>query len=442
MYGFFRNKSLNCLTLVLVSLLFIFLLIAPTALAYSVGDINDDGRIDVQDVTLVLRHVLGVEALTEAQQTVADVNSDGVVNVQDVALITQKALGLIAEFPDTSIVLEEFTAHFIDVGQGDSILIQTSSQNILIDGGNRGDTVVDYLISQGVDNLELIIGTHPHADHIGGLINVMEAIPVDEVIDPGVAHTTITFEDYLDIIDEKDIKFTEGRAGMTRDLGGGAELEIIHPVSPSSNHLNNASIVARITFGQISFLLTGDAESDAESEMLARDYILESTILKVGHHGSNTSTTQAFLNAVNPEVAVIMCGLDNTYGHPHEETLNKLSLANVSIYRTDLHGNVIIKTDGVTYEVDTIPYDHDYDDSNDEAEPDPDPEPDPEPIGSVNINTASFEELQLIIHIGEERAQEIINLRPFGSLDGLLQVSGIGEGRLQDIKDEGIAYVE
>ena len=141
-------------------------------------------------------------------------------------------------------------AHFIDVGQGDSILIKTADKNILIDGGDRGNTVVNYLRNQGVSSLDLVIGTHPHADHIGGLINVMEAIPVKEIIDPGVAHTTITFEDYLDIIDEKDIKFTEGRAGMTRDLGGGAELEIIHPVSPSSNHLNNASIVARVTFGK------------------------------------------------------------------------------------------------------------------------------------------------------------------------------------------------
>ena len=263
--------------------------------------------------------------------------------------------------PDEDVELSEERApptgnlevHFIDVGQGDSILIKAHEKTILIDGGGRGNTVVNYLRNQGVTSLDIVIGTHPHADHIGGLINVMDAIPVKEVIDPGVAHTTITFEDYLDVIDAKDIIFTEGRAGMTRDLGGGAELEIIHPVSPSSNHLNNASIVARVTFGQISFLFTGDAESEAESEMLGRDYILNSTILKVGHHGSSTSTTQAFLDAVNPEVAIIMCGRDNQYGHPHEEILSKLTSAGIDIYRTDIHGTVVITTDGVTYDVNT-----------------------------------------------------------------------------------------
>ncbi len=166
MHGLLRNKALNCLTFVLLSLLLLFIFIVPTALAYTVGDINDDGRIDVQDVTLVLRHVLGVEAFTEAQQAVADVNSDGVVNVQDVALITQKALGLIAEFPDTSVVLEEIAVHFIDVGQGDAIFIEIPGHNTLIDGGNRGDTVVNYLQALEIDNLELVIGTHPHADHL------------------------------------------------------------------------------------------------------------------------------------------------------------------------------------------------------------------------------------------------------------------------------------
>ncbi len=290
-----------------------------------------------------------------------DPNYEAGSQAPDKELVINPDTGEPEEIPMQSGELE---VHFINVGQGDAILIKTSEQQILIDGGDRGTTVINYLLDHGVSSLDLVIGTHPHADHIGGLINVMEAIPVGEIIDPGVVHTTKTFEDYLDIIDEKNIIFTEGRAGMTRDLGDGAQMKIVHPTSPSSADLNNASIVTRFTFGQVSFLFTGDAESEAENEMLNSGYILNSTILKVGHHGSSTSTTQAFLNAVNPEVAVIMCGLNNSYGHPHEETLNRLSLANVDIYRTDLHNNIIITTDGVTYDVKT-----EYD------EPD-DPKPD------------------------------------------------------------------
>jgi len=437
MQSLLKVSKWKILFILLLSFILIFSTVTHTAFAYSLGDVNNDGRIDVQDVVIVMRHILGLETLTTAQQEAADVNRDGAIDVRDVVLIMQKTLELIDEFPDVPIDLEELVVHFIDVGQGDSIFIDTTEQNILIDGGNRGDIVVNYLQDLDVDKLDLVIGTHPHSDHIGGLINIMEAIVVEEIIDPGVTNTTIAFEDYLDIIDEKDITFTEGRAGMERDLGGGAEMTIIHPVTPSSADLNNASIVARVTYGDISFMFTGDAEHGAEAEMLDRDYTLESTILKVGHHGSNTSTTDEFLSAVNPEIAIIMCGEGNIYGHPNDETLVKLSEANVNIYRTDLQGTIIVTTDGTTYEVNTDPYEHDYDpDDPDEEEPDPDP------IIFANINTASFEELQLIVHIGEDRAQQIIDLRPFNSLDELIQVHRIGEARLQDIKDEGIAYVE
>lgn len=261
------------------------------------------------------------------------------------------------ETPESTIPDGQLTVvYFIDVGQGDAILIRTPTQNVLVDGGERGATVVDYLRSQGVNSLDLMIGTHPHADHIGGLINVMQAIPVKEVIDPAVIHTTKTFEDYLTIIDQKDIKFTEGRAGMARDLGGGATMQILHPSAPSGTHLNDASIVVKLTFGRVSFMLTGDAEQAGEAQILNRGYDLKSTILKAGHHGSRTSTTRAFLNAVTPEAAVIMCAANNSYGHPHEETLQKLATAGVDIYRTDIHGTIIITTDGRTYQVNKQPF--------------------------------------------------------------------------------------
>ncbi|MGI5875458.1 MAG: ComEC/Rec2 family competence protein [Dethiobacteria bacterium] len=247
---------------------------------------------------------------------------------------------------------EQLIVHFIDVGQGDAIFIQTPEQNILIDGGEREDTVVQYLENQSVTALDLVVGTHPHSDHIGGLINVLEKYPVKEIIDPAVVHTTKTFEDYLTLIEQKGIKFTVGRSGMSRDLGGNVKMTLLHPGSPSSSDLNNASIVTKITFGQINFLLAADAEESAEQEILAQNSVsLASTILKLGHHGSITGTTPAFLTAVSPEIAVIMCGKDNKYSHPHEETLQKLTEAGVKLYRTDLHGTIVITTNGQTYAV-------------------------------------------------------------------------------------------
>ncbi len=194
-------------------------------------------------------------------------------------------------------------------------------------------------------------------------------------------HTTKTFEDYLTIIDEKDIAFTEGRSGMVRDLGGGAKMEILHPSSPSSSHLNDASIVVKVTFGNVSFMLTGDAEQTSEGQILRGGYNLNSTILKVGHHGSKTSTTAAFLKQVDPDIAVIMVGSTNRYGHPHHETLANLSSAGIKIYRTDINGNIVITSDGQTYDINVKqPYQYrppkeDTQKPTLEAKPDPEPAP-------------------------------------------------------------------
>lgn len=316
--------------------------------------------------------------------------------------------------------------HFIDVGQGDSILIRTPDKDVLIDGGERGDTVLNYLRALGVEKLALVIGTHPHSDHIGGLINVLEEIPVCEVMDPGIVHTSKTYGDYLALIDAKDIAFTTARAGMSRDLGNNAALNIYHPVESSGEHLNNASIVAKLVYGDVSFLFTGDAEADAEAQMLRRsDANLKATVLKVGHHGSGSSTSGSFLALADPEAAVIMVGGDNLYGHPHTEVLNKLKDTGIAVYRTDIDGTVVITTDGKTYGVQThvLP-----------------------PVGSVSalgpegkidINTAALEELQQIVHIGPEYAQAVTDFRPFGSLDELTRVAGIEPARLADIIAEG-----
>ncbi len=241
---------------------------------------------------------------------------------------------------------EKLIVHFMDVGQGDAILIQTSTQNILIDGGERNTGVLDYLKNQGVDDLDIVIGNHPHSDHIGGLIDVLRDLTVKEIIDPGVVHTTKTYEEYLTLIEEKGVDFVLGRAGMMKDLGGGVTMEILHPVSPEESNLNDVSVVSRIVFGQVSFLFTGDIEKTGEAQILDQGCELASVVLKVGHHGSDTSTTEAFLKKVNPDTAVIMVGAGNVYGHPHEETLEKLRRQGVNIYRTDIHGNIVMTTDG------------------------------------------------------------------------------------------------
>lgn len=247
--------------------------------------------------------------------------------------------------------------HFIDVGQGDATLIQTAEQFILVDGGTRsaGQRVVNYLNNLGVDHIAIVVGTHPHEDHIGGLMAVFDNFSVGEVIDPGVIHTSKTFEQYLELIDEKNIPFTEGRSGISRDLGGGVEMLVVHPTSPSSSHLNNASVVVRITCGSVAFILTGDAEAEAEQEMLESGRLLESNVLKVGHHGSRTSTTTEFLNAVNPAVAVISFGENNSYGHPHPETMEMLARHGYAVYGTAVHGTVYIVTDGDNISVYHVP---------------------------------------------------------------------------------------
>lgn len=243
---------------------------------------------------------------------------------------------------------QETTVHFIDVGQGDSILIESAGHAMLVDAGenNQAEAVEAYLRRMNVKKLDYVIGTHPHSDHIGGLDVVIRDFEVEKVIMPPVEHTTKTFEDVLDAVADKGLKITKPVAGDTYELGA-ASFEIIAPNRGDyGDDLNNWSVGIRLTQGERSFVMAGDAEAGAEADICANGLELSADVLKLGHHGSSTSTSEEFLKAVNPSSAVISCGKDNDYGHPHRETMDLMEKYGITVYRTDQMGTVTVTTDG------------------------------------------------------------------------------------------------
>lgn len=242
---------------------------------------------------------------------------------------------------------------YADIGQGDCELIQTpQGTNILIDAGDTyaGDALVQWLKDRGIQKLDIIIATHPHADHIGGMTDVLEAFPPEKFYMPQVADeqtpTTRVYESMLDKLAEQGKKISRARAGTMVLEEEGLTLEFLAPVSEEYDDLNNYSAVTRLTYGERTFLFTGDAEREVEKELLESGVNLQADVLKCGHHGSSTSTSASFLKAVAPGGAVISCGEDNDYGHPHQETLDRLEKAGVQIYRTDTQGTIRVLTDG------------------------------------------------------------------------------------------------
>lgn len=240
--------------------------------------------------------------------------------------------------------------HFIDVGQGASVFVQTpEGANMLIDGGEREageQVVVPYLRALGVKQLDMVMITHPHSDHIGGLVPAIEAFPVGTVLADGQVHTTKTYEHLLSEIARRGIPFRLARRGHSFPFKG-IVVHILHPREPLLQDLNNNSLVVRLDHGQIRFLLTGDIEKEAESDLVsdpATRAMLKATVLQIPHHGSKTSTTKQFLSAVQPQVAVIQVGRENDYGHPHAVTLK--SLASVKLLQTDRDGHILIQSDG------------------------------------------------------------------------------------------------
>lgn len=320
--------------------------------------------------------------------------------------------------------------HYIDVGQADATLLQVSEKNedftILIDTGNWNETdVVTYLQTENIRDIDIIAITHPHADHIGQLDKIIDAFNVTEVWMNGEIANSQVFAKSLDAIEKNHVDYYEPKVGDAFDIGP-LQIEVLHPKSITAN-TNNNSLAMRMQYGEIAFLFTGDGEEQAEREMLASGEKLQADILHVGHHGSKSSTSEEFLKAVNPEIAIYSAGVGNSYGHPDSEVTDRINSSEILLYGTDIHGTIIVDTDGIafnvrTHEQGTLPRDS----SNGSC---------------VDINKASEKEVQRIKHIGPASALELIKLRPYHSVDDLVKINGIGPVRVKDIKEQGIACI-
>lgn len=244
----------------------------------------------------------------------------------------------------------EVSVHFIDVGQGDCILIQSGNISVLIDSGEKeySSRVIAYLEAQNIEKLDYIIATHPHSDHIGGLSDIIEQFPVGKIymsdIPKEITPTTAIYENLLKTVKENNLKISCPYFRETLDLGK-SKLELFPPRKEYDN-LNNCSIVSKLTCGDTTFLFTGDAEKEAEQDLIRSGADLNADVLKVGHHGSDTSSSDDFLKRVNPQFCIISCGADNSFNHPSKSTVARLNKFTQNVLRTDLFGTIIIETDG------------------------------------------------------------------------------------------------
>lgn len=241
---------------------------------------------------------------------------------------------------------ELLSVHFFDVGQGDCIIITQGEHAMMIDAGDndKGTAVQAYLNYLGIDTLEYFILTHPDADHIGGADVILYKFDCETILMPDKETDTRTYDDVIQAMKAKGYKAAHPQPGDSYTFGG-ASFTVLGPLKEYADN-NNNSVVIRMTYGENSFLFTGDAEEEAEADLLKEGLDVHADVLKAGHHGSSTSTSDAFLEAVAPEYAVISCGEGNKYGHPHAETMNKFRQNGITVYRTDEQGTVIASSDG------------------------------------------------------------------------------------------------
>lgn len=265
-------------------------------------------------------------------------------------LPTWKSLYKSVGLDNTVVSSSEVSVHFIDVGQGDCELIRSCGYNVLIDSGEKEyySTVINYLRAQGVHKLDYIIVTHPHSDHAGAMSYIIDTFEVGTLIMPEIPDelipSTSTYLRLMKSIENNGVKVVYAKKGMELELGKG-RLEILSPVGEYDD-LNNYSIVTRFINGNNRFLFTGDIEKEAEEDILDSGAMINADVIKIAHHGSSTSSKKSFLKRVNAQYAVIEVGSPNDYNHPHPDTLKRLFNLGVSVYRTDLFGNIIFETDG------------------------------------------------------------------------------------------------
>lgn len=260
----------------------------------------------------------------------------------------------------TSKTERDLEVRYIDVGQGDSTLVLLpDGKNMLIDAGTNSGakSLVKELKSSGIEKIDYLIATHPHEDHIGGMDNVINEFEIGKIympkVDSSQTPTTKTYEDVLDAVSDKGLKISRGKGGDRIIKGENLDIMFVAPNSSKYSDLNSYSIAVKVIYGKNSFLFMGDAEQDSEKEIIDSGYNIEANVLKCGHHGSNTATSKDFVEKVSPKYAVISCGKKNSYGHPHEETLDTLNEFGVKIYRTDTDGTVTVKSDGSKITINT-----------------------------------------------------------------------------------------
>ena len=252
----------------------------------------------------------------------------------------------------------KFIASFIDVGQGDSIFLEfPNGKNMLIDAGEKyeSETVQSFINSKGYFSLDYVVGTHPHTDHIGGLESIIRRYEIGEIYLPKVVHTSKTYENLLTTINELGYKVNSAISGMEIINEKGLEVKILSPKNSNYSELNNYSVVIKIVFGNTSFLFMGDAETVVEDEILDE---VNADVVKVGHHGSDTSSSEEFVKSVNAKYAVIMSGVDNQYDLPDKAIVDRWKSNGAEVYNTSENGNVIITSDGrnITVEVEHESY--------------------------------------------------------------------------------------